>query len=266
MADSPMDSTRIISGSFNRDTGVKGRALTGGGSVSWETGALEIRGRLSRPIIRLIAGCLGVVLGLALVVGITVALEQYDVIDFMRHRKGPVFVAFLALIAMAMGYGRIAGIADWLFGKRVVWTIPLKEVRGRIWQETILRLSWETDQPNKTDFSVGKGDVDRLTELAGMLEPELPSDAQRPTPDEPAKPSPAAPGGARFDVVYVRFLETKITAIKKVCDVTGLGLAKAKEFVENPPGVLKTDLSETEAKELADDLLKSNIEVTLRPR
>ena len=67
-------------------------------------------------------------------------------------------------------------------------------------------------------------------------------------------------------MVYDRFVETKITAIKKVCDVTGWGLAKTKEFVETPPGVLKADLSETEAKELADDLMKSNIVVTLRPR
>lgn len=109
-----MDSVRIIRGSFVRERGVKGRALTGGGSVSWETGALEIRGRLSRPTIRVITGCLGVVLGLALVVGTTAALDQYDVVDLMRHRKGPVFVTFLALIAMAVGYGWIAAIADWL--------------------------------------------------------------------------------------------------------------------------------------------------------
>ncbi len=166
---------------------------------------------------------------------------------------------------MGVGYGWIAGIADWLLGKRVVRTIPLKEVRGKIWQETILRLSWETEPANKTDFYVNKRDVDRLAELAGMLKAELPPDADRPTPEEPAKPSPAAPGGARFDVVYVRLLGPKITTIKKVCDVTGWGLAKAKEFVETPPGELKTGLSETEAKELAD-LLKSDIEVKLRPR
>ncbi|MHC4199887.1 MAG: ribosomal protein L7/L12 [Planctomycetota bacterium] len=260
-----MNSARIIRGSFNRDTGVKGRALTGGGSISWETGALEIRGRLSRPVIRVIAGCLGVVLGLALVVGVTVALEQYDVIDFMRHRKGPVFVAFLALIAMGVGYGWIAGIADLLLGRRVVWTIPLRDVRAQVSQETILNLSWETDPPNATAFFVAKRDAGRLAELAGILEKNLPLDADGSPPGERAKPSPAAPGGARFDVVYVRLLGPKITTIKKVCEVTGWGLAKAKEFVETPPGELKTDLSETEAKELAD-LLKSDIEVTLRPR
>ncbi|MHC4249205.1 MAG: ribosomal protein L7/L12 [Planctomycetota bacterium] len=260
-----MDAQSTIRGRFSRDEGVKGRALAGDGSVSWETGALEIRGRLSSPKIGLIAGCLGAVLGLALVVGATVALEDYDV-DLMRYRKGPVLVAFLALIAVIAGYGWAAGAGEWLLGRRVAWTIPLKDVRAELWQENALKLSWDTDPPNKTVFWVEEHDAERLAELASVIKKARPPGADLPAREEPAKPSAAAPGDARFDVVFVRLVGSKIMAIKEVRDATGWGLAKAKDSVETPPQVLRSDLSETEARELASDLLKSNIEVILRPR
>ena len=103
--------------------------------------------------------------------------------------------------------------------------------------------------------------VTRWTAILGLLiVMVLSSCAER------AKPSPAAPDNLRYEVFYVSPLGGKINAVKKVMEVTGWGLAKAKEFVDNPHQVLKADLSQAEAKELADDLMKSNVAVIVRPQ
>jgi large subunit ribosomal protein L7/L12 len=54
----------------------------------------------------------------------------------------------------------------------------------------------------------------------------------------------------RYDVILVRLGERKINVIKAVRETLGLGLAEAKDFVENVPQAVKRDVSRDEAEYL----------------
>ena len=51
----------------------------------------------------------------------------------------------------------------------------------------------------------------------------------------------------RFDAVLIGMsYDRKIDVIKLVREITGLGLAEAKHFIEHPPQVVKEDISSDE--------------------
>jgi len=66
-----------------------------------------------------------------------------------------------------------------------------------------------------------------------------------------AAAAPAAEEKTDFDVVLAGFdAAAKIKVIKVVRELTGLGLAEAKAFVEGAPKTLKEGVSKDEAEEL----------------
>jgi len=82
--------------------------------------------------------------------------------------------------------------------------------------------------------------------------------------------APAAGGAAaeeeqtEFDVVLTGFGENKVSVIKAVRAVTGLGLKEAKDAVEGTPTTLKEGVSKTEADDLKKQLEEAGGSVELK--
>jgi hypothetical protein len=222
----------ILKGSFDRDEGIKGQALSAGGSITWEADTLILKGKVSRPRVRLIIGILGLVGGLAAVIaGIMWLDDEFD-IDLMHGRKGPSFVGALGIVGMIAGYNLAAWFADALLGKRVQWSIPIDRLTFDLWSKRGLNLSWQTESPNCTRFFCRRGDVEKLAGLVETMEKAAPLK----------------------DVVMLDAGPTKIMVIKEVQEITGLGLAETKDLVESCPAVIKKGLLENEAEAVMEKL------------
>jgi len=89
-----------------------------------------------------------------------------------------------------------------------------------------------------------------LSELVHALEEEFGVSAAAMAAPAAAA-APAAEEKTDFDVVLAGFdAAAKIKVIKVVREITGLGLAEAKAFVEGTPKTLKEGASKDEAEEL----------------
>jgi large subunit ribosomal protein L7/L12 len=84
--------------------------------------------------------------------------------------------------------------------------------------------------------------------------------------------APAAAGGeaaaveekTEFDVVLSSFGSNKVSVIKAVRSVTGLGLKEAKELVEGAPAPIKEGASKDEAEEIKAKLEEAGASVELK--
>ena len=80
--------------------------------------------------------------------------------------------------------------------------------------------------------------------------------------------APAGEGAAEaqteFDVVMKGFGSNKIAVIKVIRAITGLGLKEAKAMVDGVPATVKEAVSESEAKEIADQLTEAGAEVEVK--
>lgn len=82
---------------------------------------------------------------------------------------------------------------------------------------------------------------------------------------------PADSGGGAAEEVQTEFTVVlksagaqKIQVIKAIREITGLGLKDAKDLVDNAPKEVKENVSEAEAKELAEKLKASGAEVEIK--
>ncbi len=86
----------------------------------------------------------------------------------------------------------------------------------------------------------------------------------------PAAAGAAAGDGAaaeektEFDVVMTSFGENKVSAIKAVRSITGLGLKEAKELVESAPASVKEGASKDEAEEIKKQLEEAGATVEIK--
>lgn len=82
--------------------------------------------------------------------------------------------------------------------------------------------------------------------------------------------APAAGGGAvaeektEFDVVLSAAGDSKISVIKEVRTITGLGLKEAKELVEAAPKPVKTGIPKEEAEKIKAALTKAGATVEVK--
>jgi large subunit ribosomal protein L7/L12 len=74
----------------------------------------------------------------------------------------------------------------------------------------------------------------------------------------------AAAEQTEFTVVLKSFGDSKMTVIKAVKDVMGLGLKEAKELVEKAPVNLKENISKDEADALAKKIEESGAEIEIK--
>ena len=87
-----------------------------------------------------------------------------------------------------------------------------------------------------------------------------------------AAPAAAAGGDAggaaeeqtEFDVVMSSFGSSKVSVIKAVRGVTGLGLKEAKELVESAPATIKEGVSKEEAEEVKKQLEDEGAQVEIK--
>jgi len=85
-----------------------------------------------------------------------------------------------------------------------------------------------------------------------------------------AAPAAAAGGEAaaaekdEFDVVMSSFGENKVSVIKAVRAITGLGLKEAKEMVEGTPSTIKEGAAKAEAEEVKKQLEEAGATVELK--
>ena len=84
--------------------------------------------------------------------------------------------------------------------------------------------------------------------------------------------APAAAGGeasvaaeqTEFDVVMTSFGANKVSVIKTVRSITGLGLKEAKEAVEGAPTTVKEGVSKVEAEEVVKLLEEAGAAVEIK--
>ncbi len=83
--------------------------------------------------------------------------------------------------------------------------------------------------------------------------------------------APAGDAGAEavaekdeFDVVLASFGEKKVSVIKAVRAITGLGLKEAKDMVESAPATIKEAASKTEAEDLKKQLEEAGATAELK--
>ncbi len=74
----------------------------------------------------------------------------------------------------------------------------------------------------------------------------------------------AAEEQSEFDVVMTSFGDNKISAIKAVRAITGLGLKEAKEMVESAPATVKEGASKDDAEETKKQLEEAGATVELK--
>lgn len=85
-----------------------------------------------------------------------------------------------------------------------------------------------------------------------------------------AAPAAAAGGEAaavekdEFDVVMSSFGENKVSVIKAVRAITGLGLKEAKDMVEGVPSTIKEGASKGEAEDVKKQLEEAGASVELK--
>ena len=80
----------------------------------------------------------------------------------------------------------------------------------------------------------------------------------------PAADGPAAAEKTDFDVVMTSFGGNKISVIKEVRAITGLGLKEAKELVDGAPSTLKEAAPKGEAEEAKKALEEAGATVELK--
>ncbi|HFD79338.1 MAG TPA: 50S ribosomal protein L7/L12 [Gammaproteobacteria bacterium] len=85
--------------------------------------------------------------------------------------------------------------------------------------------------------------------------------------------APAAAGGeaggaaeekTEFDVVMTSFGSNKVSVIKAVRAITGLGLKEAKELVEGAPSPIKEGVSKDEAEDIKKQLEEAGASVEVK--
>jgi large subunit ribosomal protein L7/L12 len=74
----------------------------------------------------------------------------------------------------------------------------------------------------------------------------------------------AAEEKTEFDVVMTSFGENKVSAIKAVRAITGLGLKEAKTMVESAPAAVKEGVSKDEAEDVKKQLEEAGASVEVK--
>ena len=105
-----------------------------------------------------------------------------------------------------------------------------------------------------------------VVDLVKMLEEEWGVSAAAPVAVAAAGVADAAPAEEKteFDVVLTSFGENKVSVIKAVRTITGLGLKEAKDAVEGAPSTIKEAASKEDAETFKKQLEEAGASVELK--
>ncbi|MCF7988288.1 MAG: 50S ribosomal protein L7/L12 [Methylovulum sp.] len=76
--------------------------------------------------------------------------------------------------------------------------------------------------------------------------------------------APVVEEQTEFDVILTGFGENKVSVIKTVRSITGLGLKEAKDAVEGVPTTLKEGVPKAEAEDIKKQLLEAGATVDIK--
>ena len=107
-----------------------------------------------------------------------------------------------------------------------------------------------------------------VAELVKALEDKFGVSAAAPVAVAAVGGAPADGGAAEekteFDVVLTSFGDNKVSLIKAVRAITGLGLKEAKDLVEGAPSTVKEAITKDEAEDLKKQLEEAGASVELK--
>ena len=108
-----------------------------------------------------------------------------------------------------------------------------------------------------------------LAELVKAFEEEFGDSADAPEavaamPAAGAAPAEAAEEKTDFDVILANFGAQKVTVIKVVREITGLGLKEAKDLVEGAPKPVKEGVNKDEAEAIKAKLEEAGATVEIK--
>lgn len=109
--------------------------------------------------------------------------------------------------------------------------------------------------------------VKEVNELAEILKEEHgiePAAAAAPVAAAGGGEAAAAEEKTSFDVVLKSAGSAKLAVVKKVKELTGLGLKEAKELVDSAPKEIKEGVAKDEAEALKKELEEAGAEVELK--
>ena len=115
--------------------------------------------------------------------------------------------------------------------------------------------------------SIAQMSVMDVCDLVKMMEEKFGVSAAAPVAMAAA---PGADGGAsaeektEFDVVMKSFGSNKVSVIKAIRGITGLGLKEAKELVEGAPSTVKEAVSKDDAEEMKKKLEEAGAEIEVK--
>ncbi len=116
--------------------------------------------------------------------------------------------------------------------------------------------------------ALGQMPVLELVDLIKELEDEWGVSAAAPVAVAAAGAAGGDAGAAEeqteFDVVMTSFGENKVSAIKAVRAITGLGLKEAKDLVESAPATVKEAVSKDESEEVKKQLEEAGAAVEIK--
>lgn len=103
-----------------------------------------------------------------------------------------------------------------------------------------------------------------LADLSKLLEEKWGVSAAAMAVAAPGAGEAAAEEKDKFEVVLAEMGGNKISVIKEVRGITGLGLKEAKELVESAPKAVKVDATKDEAEEIKAKLEAAGAKVELK--
>lgn len=115
--------------------------------------------------------------------------------------------------------------------------------------------------------AISEMSVMEVVELVEMMEEKFGVSAAAPVAVAAAgggEAAEAAEEKTEFDVVMSSFGENKVSAIKAVRAMTGLGLKEAKDLVESAPVTVKEGVAKAEAEEMKKQLEDAGATVELK--
>lgn len=112
--------------------------------------------------------------------------------------------------------------------------------------------------------AVSNMSVMEIVDLISAMEEKFGVSAAAAVAAAPVAAAAAAEEQTEFDVILTAFGENKVSVIKAVRGITGLGLKEAKDAVEGVPTTLKEAVSKVEAEDIKKQLLEAGATVEIK--
>jgi large subunit ribosomal protein L7/L12 len=112
--------------------------------------------------------------------------------------------------------------------------------------------------------AVSKMSVMEIVDLISAMEEKFGVSAAVAVSAAPVAAAAVAEEQTEFDVIMTSFGENKVSVIKSVRSITGLGLKEAKDAVEGVPTTVKEAVSKAEAEDVKKQLVEAGATVEIK--